>query len=285
MKVSFIIAIYNHMDFVENSLISAFEQDYKNIEFIISDDYSTDESFDVINKIINPYKNKLNIKFHRNNRNLGVVENFKKNIQISSGEIIVGGSGDDFYEKNRVSAVVDAFEKNKKITAVFTNGYIIDKDNITKGLIFNKPPIFSESKNEMYYKKTWIHGATACYSRLICEEFCNIDFKNNFQEDSIMSFISCLYGEIKYLDEKLIFYRLHNSNVSNPNNISSLLSIFLNKHNIYKSRIYYLLNKKQVNLILFSNFFMLFLTSIYKLLDNLKILKPMLRVKFNVKDD
>ena len=201
MKVSFIIAVYNQMDYVESSLISAFEQDYQNVEYIISDDFSSDQSFDVINKTVRIYNDKLNIKYHRNKKNLGIIENFKKNIKISTGDIVVGGSGDDIYKKNRVSLTVAAFNKSKRISAVFSNGYEIDKFNNIKGLIFKTKPIFSSSKKELFYKKTWIHGATASYKKEICEKFCQVSFKNNFQEDSIMSYIACIYGEIKYINK------------------------------------------------------------------------------------
>ena len=280
MKVSFIIAVYNHTDYVKSSLISAFEQDYENIEFIISDDYSTDDSFTAINQIISLYNHKLNIKFHRNNKNLGITENFKKNIEISTGEIIIGGSGDDIYEANRVSLTVAAFKKNKKISAVFSNGYEIDKFNNKKGLIFKTKPVFSSSKNELYYKKTWIHGATASYKKEICEKFCQISFKNNFQEDSIMSFISCLYGEIKYISSPLVLYRLHDTNISSPRKMSSLIRVFLNKPNIYKSRIDFLLSNRLYNFLLLNNFIMLTLTNIYIFVNYINLLEPILRHKF-----
>lgn len=279
MKVTFIIAVYNQMQYVEKSLVSAFDQDYNNIEFIISDDHSTDDSLNIIKKTVKHY-NKLNIKFHRNSKNLGITENFKKNIKLSSGDIIVGGSGDDIYSKYRVSEIVKAFKENKKTSAVFSNGYVIDKNGTQAGLIFKNRPIFSKNKLQMYHKKIWIHGATAAYRKDICKKFCLLNYKMNFQEDSVMSLISCLYGEIKYLDKKLIYYRLHESNVSSPKKINSLLEIFLNKPNIYKSRIYFLVKSRIFNLLIVINLFFFAVTYLYRFLHYLNVLEFILKLKF-----
>ena len=193
---------------------------------------------------------------------------------------MVGGSGDDIYKKNRVSLTVAAFNKSKRISAVFSNGYEIDKFNNIKGLIFKTKPIFSSSKKELFYKKTWIHGATASYKKEICEKFCQVSFKNNFQEDSIMSYIACIYGEIKYINKPLVLYRLHDTNVSSPRKMNSLIQIFLNKPNIYKSRIDFLLSNKLYNFLLLNNLILVIVTNIYRFLNYINILRPILRYKF-----
>lgn len=243
MTVSFIIAIFNHEKFLEESLRSAFSQDYSNIEFIISDDRSSDNSFSLAQKIVDQYPN-LNIKLHKNYNNLGVIENFKKNIKISSGSIIVGGSGDDIYSSTRVSEIALVFRNKHRTQAAFSNGIVIDQDGVSLRPIFKKYPKHAKNKFELYYKKCWIHGATAAYSRDICDKLLQLPKSENFQEDAIMSFLSCLEGEIQYLDKPLVFYRLHLENISNPKNFNSFIKVFTNRNRILKDRIKYLIEKR-----------------------------------------
>ena len=72
--VSIIITSYNRADLVGKAIGSAIEQDYPNLEIIITDNCSTDES----EKVIREYIHDKRVKYSRNETNIGHVAQFQK---------------------------------------------------------------------------------------------------------------------------------------------------------------------------------------------------------------
>ena len=88
-KVSVIIPCYNYSKYIEICLLSVLSQrcDY-NIEILISDDCSTDNSFNIINRIKNDYSDipRFDIKCFSQPTNIGEVNNTKFLLENASGE-------------------------------------------------------------------------------------------------------------------------------------------------------------------------------------------------------
>lgn len=109
--VSVLVPCYNHEKYVEDCLRSLMNQDYSNIELIIYDDCSSDNSYNVIKKWENNLKKRFaNVVIHRNNHNLGVVKNLNLMISIAQGEYIKIIASDDMLLPNAISTFVKAAE-------------------------------------------------------------------------------------------------------------------------------------------------------------------------------
>ena len=81
--VSIVIPVFNRETLVQEAIESALKQTYDNIEIVVVDNCSTDKTWEVLQKYNNP-----KIKIFRNNTNIGPVLNWKKGIELSSGEYI-----------------------------------------------------------------------------------------------------------------------------------------------------------------------------------------------------
>ena len=95
-KVSIMIPTYNQKDYLRNTIISVINQDYDNIEIVISDDASTDDTESLVTEIIkdNPDRD---IKYIRRTSNLGHIANYHDTLQnIVTGEYVLNLDGDDF---------------------------------------------------------------------------------------------------------------------------------------------------------------------------------------------
>lgn len=102
--VSVICLCYNHERFVDDAVLSVINQDYPNIELIIIDDSSSDDSVSAINRLLVQYPE---IKFIQNEENLGNCKTFNKAFKISSGDFIIDLAADDVLEAKRVTIGVD----------------------------------------------------------------------------------------------------------------------------------------------------------------------------------
>lgn len=101
MKYSIIIPVYNTSKFLNKCIKSAINQDYDNIEIIIVNDGSTDDSLDIIKKYTKKYKNITLID--QKNKGLSVARN--EGIKKATGDYFLLLDSDDFIEYNLVSTL------------------------------------------------------------------------------------------------------------------------------------------------------------------------------------
>ena len=110
--VSILIANYNNEVYLKKCLDSVLNQKYKKIEVIVIDDYSNDNSLNILNKYKNSIKiikNKKKTKYGSFNQINAYQLGFKK----SKGKIIFFLDSDDYFSKKKITEVVNFFKKNK----------------------------------------------------------------------------------------------------------------------------------------------------------------------------
>lgn len=91
--VSILLPTYNQQQYIKNCIESALNQDYENIEIIIADDASTDNTKEIVSSYI---KNTPKVKYFRNENNLGRVANYHKALyEYAKGDYILNVDGDD----------------------------------------------------------------------------------------------------------------------------------------------------------------------------------------------
>jgi len=111
--VSIITVVLNNKKFLEKSILSVLNQNYKNIELIIIDGGSTDGTLDIIKK----YKSKIN--FLISEKDNGLYDAMNKGIKNSKGSIIGILNSDDIYYSNAISTAVKYFINNRNIDFLF----------------------------------------------------------------------------------------------------------------------------------------------------------------------
>jgi len=110
--VSIITVVKNGEKYLEETIKSVINQKYKNIEYIIIDGLSTDNSREIINK----YRKYIHVYKRQKDRNLWDAMN--KGIKCSNGSILAFVNSDDIFNHNAVNHAVKYFQK-KKIDFVF----------------------------------------------------------------------------------------------------------------------------------------------------------------------
>lgn len=111
--VSIITVVLNNKKFIEKSILSVLNQNYKNIELLIIDGGSTDGTLNVIKK----YRNKIN--FMVSEKDNGLYDAMNKGIKNSKGSIIGILNSDDIYYPNAISTAVKYFTSNQNIDFLF----------------------------------------------------------------------------------------------------------------------------------------------------------------------
>ena len=105
---SVIMANYNNGKYIKEAIESVINQTYKNWELLIIDDYSLDNSVEIIQQ----YLADPRIKLLRHKMNLGYIETLKKLINKSNSEIVGILDSDDALKKNAVEVILGTYKKH-----------------------------------------------------------------------------------------------------------------------------------------------------------------------------
>lgn len=126
-KVSIIVPVYNVENYIGKCLEALINQTYTNIEIIVINDCSTDNSL----KVIKTYEKKANNIYVINlEKNMGVSNARNLGIKSATGEFIMFCDSDDWYETNAVETLLRE-AKNNQADFVVANHYIT-KENSKK---------------------------------------------------------------------------------------------------------------------------------------------------------
>jgi glycosyltransferase involved in cell wall biosynthesis len=218
--ISFIILTYNQEKYIKEAIEGAFNQTYSPLEIIISDDCSTDNTYEIIKKSVASYSGPHIIKLNRNENNLGIGGQMNRIIELTSGELIIASSGDDISIPIRTERIYIEWIKNKETTySIYSNLIKIDEFGVQQGK-WNNSGIEQHSKtlDEVIERKiVWLYGCSHAFSRQVFLKFGRID-DNLLHEDEVIPFRSLILGKILYIDEPLILYRRHTNNIWNVGN-------------------------------------------------------------------
>jgi glycosyltransferase involved in cell wall biosynthesis len=124
--VSIICLCYNHEKFVQEAIESVLHQTYPNIELIVVDDGSTDNSADVISKLVSNYPS---VSFLRLEKNIGYCKTFNRALAQTRGDFIIDLAADDILLPERVAEGVNVFQQlGDEYGLNFTDAEIVNEE-------------------------------------------------------------------------------------------------------------------------------------------------------------
>lgn len=214
MKVSVAIATYNGSEFLAKQLDSILAQSRIPDEIIISDDFSLDDTLDIIRL----YREKHpNIILLQNEKNLGYVKNFKNAIENTSGEIVFLSDQDDIWEEKKLETMLEIFTKNQHIKALSSSYSLIDEnDRFIKDNKVETGRLKNIKLND-FIKHPKYPGMAMAFRKSLWKEM----IENNYLNWDILSahdwginYIAARRGSLFYLNKKLVRYRQHDNNLT-----------------------------------------------------------------------
>ena len=200
--VSVIMSTYNSEATVSIAIESILEQSYTNIEFLIVDDASNDNTVKVIEEYCKISKN---IKLFRNKENVGLTKNLNFLINQSTGVFIARQDDDDYSHPDRLNVQVQTIKK-KNLDFCSTRALVIDTDK--------KIPNFSmylPKRLVLKFKNPFIHGTLCIRKKSLLNIGC-YDEKFYFAQDyKLMKEIVDNNYKFKYLHKPYYFLNMKNN--------------------------------------------------------------------------
>ncbi|MGI6722761.1 MAG: glycosyltransferase family 2 protein [Arcobacteraceae bacterium] len=123
--VSVIIPVYNVEKFVQEAIESIQNQTYNNLEIIVIDDCSTDNTYNIVENLA---QSDERIKLFKNEKNLKIVKTLNRALSLANGEYIARMDGDDISALDRIEQKVRFLEENKEFDLVGCSMKAIDID-------------------------------------------------------------------------------------------------------------------------------------------------------------
>jgi glycosyltransferase involved in cell wall biosynthesis len=257
--VSIITVCYNSEEYIRDTIESVLNQTYDNIEYIIVDGDSTDNTLDIIKE----YEPKFNGRMRWiSEPDDGIYDAMNKGIEMSNGKIIGIINSDDWYELNAVDEIVNIFIY-RNVDMVYgeidfwNNGKIVlekgankNLDKLDKGMIINHPTVFLK--------------------KYIYDKFGK--FKNKYSIAADWELMLRLRNNIKIIaiDKKVANFRLGGISYNLTKKIAKEKHLIRSRHNLYENLdLYYLIDLFKIiflsqNLILYINKIKLNLKNMFK---------------------
>lgn len=209
-KVSIVIPVYNGANYIKFAIESAIAQTYQNLEILVVDDGSTDNT----EAIVKSYGNKVR---YIKKPNGGVSSALNLAIKKMNGEYFSWLSHDDTYEPNKVEAEVSFLKSHnylgKKII-VFSDYYLIDKrgNRITE---CKKPHQEIEQKPEYALLKGHINGLSLLIPKKAFDDYGEFDTEMKCVQDYEMWRLMSKTYRFIHIPQTLVSTRYHAKQVSN----------------------------------------------------------------------
>jgi glycosyltransferase involved in cell wall biosynthesis len=129
MKLSIITICFNSSSTIETTIKSVLSQNYDNLEYIIIDGNSTDNTLEIIHK----YRNRISkIISEKDN---GIYDAMNKGVCLASGDVIGILNSDDFYEDNNVlQDVMTCFDADPELSILYGDLVYVKNNNIKKAV-------------------------------------------------------------------------------------------------------------------------------------------------------
>ena len=211
--VTFALLAYNQECFIREAVEGAFSQTYSPLEIILSDDHSSDLTFDIMREMTSQYTGPHEVVVNRNDANLGIGGHVNRVMEIARGELIVGAAGDDVSLPDRCEQLIEYWqETGSKLKSIYSDAILVDK--IGQSIGFATGPPFISSLNEMLrHLMPGVKGCTHAWTRDVFTRFGPI-LPDTVYEDRVIPLRSYLSGGIGYCPKQLVRYRIHDSNIS-----------------------------------------------------------------------
>lgn len=210
--VSVVIPCYNHEKFVQECIQSVIEQSYQNIELIIIDDGSKDNSVQKIQEMIPNCEQRFARFEFRHRPNKGLSATLNEALEWCKGKYFSPLASDDLIFNDKIEKQVRIFENSsKEILGIFGKAYTIDdKGNIGKTIGLDSKKIYFE---DLFLKGDYL---VACTQILLLENVKYIGYKEGFiLEDWYMNTnLIKTKGYLLQTNDIFGYYRLHSSNTT-----------------------------------------------------------------------
>jgi hypothetical protein len=208
--VTFALFTYNQEAYVAAAVQAALDQSHSPLEIIISDDCSSDTTYERIVRAVDGYRGPHVLRLNRNERRLGIGGHVNRMMDMASGELIVAAAGDDVSLPHRTERIFERWQASKGKVHLFCSDVIevpLDGYPVKRATAY-----LSTNFDPEWIALTGcgVLGATAAWTRWLWERFGPLP-ESTVHEDVVMTLWGAVSGGVAVDREPLVRYRIGSS--------------------------------------------------------------------------
>lgn len=214
-KISVFTYVYNGERFIKNAIESVINQSYRDFEYLILDDGSTDNTAKIARRYLNDKRLKYIYQENIGKDLLHFNELANRSIAYTTGEFVVAIGADDIYLTNKLERQLAEFTKNPELDIVFSDLYFINSNGKILPGDYKCEYSYSFTQNtllRMLFRQNIIAHPTALMKRTSIEKLGG--FETGFAADYHYWLKAAPHQKFKFIDEKLMKYRVHDEGAS-----------------------------------------------------------------------
>lgn len=220
--VSVAIASYNGEKFIREQLDSIYNQTYKNIEVVVTDDCSRDKTVEILRE----YHEKHGLRYYVNDKNLGLIKNFEKAMSLGKGKYIALADQDDVWKPEKIETLVNEIGD---YTLAYSHAIeVIDERNVVVHR-FNDTHLISKFGTGKPIRRliafNWIVSHQILFKRELIDLALPIPSSQHYH-DAWLGVVAAKMNGVKFVNKDLMKYRQHQSSLTyaNPHKAKSLIT-------------------------------------------------------------
>lgn len=205
--ITFALSAYNQEQFIREAVEGAFAQTYSPLEIILSDDFSNDKTFEIMQEMASNYTGPNKITLNRNEKNKGITGHINKIMKLAGGDLIVDAAGDDISLPQRTQVLVDKWlSTGRKAHSIHSDAIAMDVHSQDIGIIRNHNQKQLEDLFAMASRNPHVLGATHAWAKEVFTVFGPLN-EDVTHEDCVIPLRSALLGGVVHVPEPLVRYR------------------------------------------------------------------------------
>ena len=210
-RVSVLMPSYNHAAYVKQAVESVLSQSFTDLELVITDDGSVDETVTIIEQFDDP---RISLEVFKTNR--GAAEATNRCLERARGEFIALLNSDDFFLPDKITLQMQQLSRHKDLAAVFSQACFVDdwgsavapERNPFASLFTTVLSDRYEWLNSFFFNGNGLCHPTVLMRREVCDELGPYDVSLRQLYDFDMWVRLCARHQIAVMPEALLAYRV-----------------------------------------------------------------------------
>jgi glycosyltransferase involved in cell wall biosynthesis len=250
IKFSVAICTYNGRSFIQHQLESILKQTQKPDEIVICDDCSEDSTIEIAENLLRS-QGDIKYRIQKNVIRLGVVKNFESALKLCSGDWVLLSDQDDIWVNNKIEQMFLYAKKYSGAHLFFTNAYLINsKGVLLDGDLWEKWKFTSYKRSawknsihaffDLLHSRNYVTGATVMLNKKLISVSLPFNLPAGIFHDGWLALNAAAAGKLHFIDEKLIYYRLHSGQQVGitPNGNKTYNASYTTSYNSFRRRLF-----------------------------------------------
>ena len=204
--ITVLMPVYNGEDYLKEAIESILNQTFKDFEFLIINDGSTDKTLEILQSYYDS-----RIKTINNEKNIGLTKSLNKGLHLSRGQYIARMDADDISLPKRLKEQKNFMDKNPEIGIV---GAWIKTIGTQIGYVQKYPSDPEEIRMSLLFRGQLAHPSVMLRKSLVKKYNLYYDSNFKYSQDDELWIRASRYFPITNIEKVLLLYRIHEKRVS-----------------------------------------------------------------------